>query len=236
MHRTIDCPCGRKDIKGKICPVCGTDLSPVIKLRKIAESEQKKNRCTKIFFFTILAVTVLLCVGVCLILRAPTKDESESVSGENYVKQEADKNSGNSQQNSKMVEQAALDIENVIERTNLPLDISFEAKGDEIVLAGTVQDEWVKKMLVAIAQSHAAPDYNVVSTGLVVESREVKEERPNKFVLKYKIRKGDTLFNIAEAFLGDGELWSSIFEENKDIISTPHDILIGQEITITITQ
>lgn len=235
MHHTIDCPCGRKDIDGKICPVCGTDLSPVIKLRKIADTQHKKNRCTKIFFITLLAVTVMLCVGVCLMLRIPTKYVSEAVPDKIH-KEDADEKNENTQQNSKTVEQTALEIENVIVRTNLPLAISFETKGQEIVLAGTVQDEWVKKMLVAIAESYADPDYNVVSTGLVVDSREVKEERPNKFMLKYKIRKGDTLFNIAEAFLGDGELWRSIFEENKDIILTPDDIMIGQELTITITQ
>lgn len=48
----------------------------------------------------------------------------------------------------------------------------------------------------------------------------------------YTVEKGDCLWNIAKAMLGDGSRWKEIYELNTDIISNPNLIYPGQELTM----
>ena len=48
----------------------------------------------------------------------------------------------------------------------------------------------------------------------------------------YEVRKGDTLWKIAETYYGDGNLYKKIFEANKDILKNPDAIQIGQKLHI----
>ena len=48
----------------------------------------------------------------------------------------------------------------------------------------------------------------------------------------YVVKAGDNLWKIAKEQLGDGKLWSSIYELNKDQIADPGIITIGQELVI----
>lgn len=48
----------------------------------------------------------------------------------------------------------------------------------------------------------------------------------------YQVKKGDTLWKIAENFYGDGELYKKIFEANTDILKDPNKIQIGQKLRI----
>ena len=40
------------------------------------------------------------------------------------------------------------------------------------------------------------------------------------------------LWKIAKAQLGDGKLWTSIYELNKDTIKNPNMLTVGQEIIL----
>jgi nucleoid-associated protein YgaU len=48
----------------------------------------------------------------------------------------------------------------------------------------------------------------------------------------HEVTKGDTLSKIAEKYYGDASLYMQIFEANKDIISDPNLISIGQKLRI----
>lgn len=48
----------------------------------------------------------------------------------------------------------------------------------------------------------------------------------------YEVKKGDTLWKIAENFYGDGKLYKKIFEANTDILKDPNKIQIGQKLRI----
>ena len=48
----------------------------------------------------------------------------------------------------------------------------------------------------------------------------------------YEVKKGDTLWKIAEQFYGDGNLYKKIFEANRDILKNPDTIKIGQKLQI----
>jgi len=48
----------------------------------------------------------------------------------------------------------------------------------------------------------------------------------------YEVKKGDTLWKIAEKYYGDGNLHTKIFEANKDSIKDPNLIRVGQRLRI----
>lgn len=48
----------------------------------------------------------------------------------------------------------------------------------------------------------------------------------------HEVAKGDTLSKIAEKYYGDASLYPQIFEANKDILTDPNKIQIGQKLRI----
>jgi nucleoid-associated protein YgaU len=48
----------------------------------------------------------------------------------------------------------------------------------------------------------------------------------------HEVKKGDTLWKIAEQYYGDGNLYKDIFEANKDILKDPNVIKVGQNLKI----
>ncbi len=62
---------------------------------------------------------------------------------------------------------------------------------------------------------------------------QVKEQKDLKVEI-YEIKKGDTLWAIAQKFYGDGNKWKKIFEDNKEVIKDPDLIYPGQKIRIVL--
>lgn len=48
----------------------------------------------------------------------------------------------------------------------------------------------------------------------------------------HEVKKGDTLWKIAEKYYGDGNLYKTIFEANRDILKKPDVIQVGQKLQI----
>jgi nucleoid-associated protein YgaU len=48
----------------------------------------------------------------------------------------------------------------------------------------------------------------------------------------HEVRKGETLSKIAEQYYGDPMLYPKIFEANRDILTDPNKIQIGQKLRI----
>ena len=48
----------------------------------------------------------------------------------------------------------------------------------------------------------------------------------------HEVVKGDTLWKIAERYYGDGNLYTNIFEANRDILNNPDAIKVGQKLRI----
>ncbi|MEE9913885.1 MAG: LysM peptidoglycan-binding domain-containing protein [Deltaproteobacteria bacterium] len=48
----------------------------------------------------------------------------------------------------------------------------------------------------------------------------------------HEVKKGDTLWKIAEKYYGDGSLYKKIFEANQNILKNPDLIKIGQKLHI----
>jgi nucleoid-associated protein YgaU len=48
----------------------------------------------------------------------------------------------------------------------------------------------------------------------------------------HEVKKGETLWKIAEQYYGDGGLYPKIFEANKDTLKDPNLIKVGQRLRI----
>lgn len=49
---------------------------------------------------------------------------------------------------------------------------------------------------------------------------------------RYTVQSGDTLSKIAKQFYGNASQYNKIFEANRNILSDPNKISVGQELTI----
>jgi len=48
----------------------------------------------------------------------------------------------------------------------------------------------------------------------------------------HEVKKGETLWKIAEHYYGDGSLYKQIFEANRDVLKDPNLIQVGQKLRI----
>ena len=59
-----------------------------------------------------------------------------------------------------------------------------------------------------------------------------EEPQQPEGTVTYTVQAGDCLWNIASRELGSGLRWSEIYELNRDVISDPNRIYIGQELEL----
>ncbi|MHB8138693.1 MAG: LysM peptidoglycan-binding domain-containing protein [Smithellaceae bacterium] len=64
------------------------------------------------------------------------------------------------------------------------------------------------------------------------EVKKTAEQDPWDVKQYHEVKKGDTLWKIAETYYGDGNLYKKIFEANRDILKNPDVIQIGQKLHI----
>lgn len=101
--------------------------------------------------------------------------------------------------------------------------VNVEVDGDKVKLSGeTISTEEAEKIALAIGNTVGVSQ---VETALVVE----KETAESK---SYEVKKGDTLWKIAETNYGNGSKYTAIFEANKPMLSHPDKIYPGQVLRI----
>jgi nucleoid-associated protein YgaU len=54
----------------------------------------------------------------------------------------------------------------------------------------------------------------------------------NRYTQWHEVVSGDTLWKIAKKFYGDGSLYMEIFNANKDVLTDPDKIKVGQKLRI----
>ncbi len=77
----------------------------------------------------------------------------------------------------------------------------------------------------------AASDLEATRRALAEARRKLAEARQAE-TLRYRIRPGDTLWDLARTFLGDARKWPEIARANQSRITDPDQLLIGQVIDI----
>ena len=80
-----------------------------------------------------------------------------------------------------------------------------------------------------------APKEAVDKTAEAIKTAEAKknvEKKEEQNIESYTVKAGDTLSKIAKNQYGDANEWDKIYQANKDILTSPHKIQIGQVIKI----
>lgn len=98
--------------------------------------------------------------------------------------------------------------------------IEVQQKENDVLLKGSVPEAELKARAEALARAVAGVDL-VDSTALLVVPR-----------LEYTVRRGDSLWSIAEELFGDGRRWRDLYEANQDRIQDPARIVAGTRLRI----
>jgi len=111
-------------------------------------------------------------------------------------------------------------------------DLKATINGKVVSLEGLADDHGVKNQVVT--------EFNrMVKTQNTFDGIRVKEAQaapaaptPAPQETIYEVKPGDTLGAIAQSFYGNAGLYMRIFETNKDILSNPDLIKVGQKLKI----
>ena len=101
-------------------------------------------------------------------------------------------------------------------------DIDVTIDGDTVKIAGAVPSQEIKEKIILAAG-------NVDGIAKVDETLEAPSEDAANF---HTVKKGDTLWAVAQAAYGDGSKYNDIFEANKPMLSHPDKIYPGQVLRI----
>ena len=106
-------------------------------------------------------------------------------------------------------------------------DLKVEVEDGVAKVSGTAKDQAALEKLVLMA-GNVLGIKEVKAEGVTVE-----EPAPEALKVEYHvIEKGDTLWAIADKFLGNGSRYTEIFEANREVIKDPNLIYPGQKIRI----
>lgn len=102
--------------------------------------------------------------------------------------------------------------------------LQVKVDGDQVTLSGSVKDqETLEKAILAVGNNAGVAG---------VKTDEVKVETPAEDSVFYTVKKGDTLWKIAETEYGKGGEYKVIFEANKPMLKDPDKIYPGQVLRI----
>jgi nucleoid-associated protein YgaU len=111
-----------------------------------------------------------------------------------------------------------------------PRDLALKKIDDETVKVYAVVDtQDDKEELILIVGN--TPGVAKIEDAIKVKP-EGKEEVINVKPRFYTVKEGDTLSSIAESELGDSTLYMAIFDANRNLLSNPDSIDVGQTLRI----
>lgn len=120
----------------------------------------------------------------------------------------------------KDAEPNAEDLENLVSQLGLNQDgLKFAVKGDQVEISGDAADQETKEKI-------------IMAVGNVEGIAAVDDNAGGKDPVFYEVKKGDTLWGISSATLGNGARYEEIFEANKPMLSHPDKIYPGQNLRI----
>jgi hypothetical protein len=100
---------------------------------------------------------------------------------------------------------------------------NWKEEGGKLRLWGTTEYQLDANLLWDKIKEHAGWENEIQA--------DLKAER-NDILGIYQVRAGDTLSKIAKHFLGDANKYPAIFDINKDQLTDPNQIRVGQKLKI----
>ena len=61
---------------------------------------------------------------------------------------------------------------------------------------------------------------------------DTKRPADNPYIQTHVVQAGDTLSKLAAKYYGDASLYTKIFQANRDVLSDPDKIRVGQKLRI----
>ena len=105
-------------------------------------------------------------------------------------------------------------------------------KGDKLYIRAAVPNEQVKNEMWNQAK-RVDPRVSDLELDLQVDPKTVAAGQPRAATPRtYTVKRGDTLWDIADKYYGDPRLYKKIFEANTDRLRDPDDIDVGQVLII----
>lgn len=105
-------------------------------------------------------------------------------------------------------------------------DLQVHVEGDQVVLKGSVKDQaTLEKAVLAVGNNAGVA---------AVKTDDIQVEAPAEESVFYEVKKGDTLWKIAETVYGKGKggKYTIIFEANTPMLKDPDKIYPGQKLRI----
>jgi hypothetical protein len=72
----------------------------------------------------------------------------------------------------------------------------------------------------------------VGATALITSAAQAQEPQPAQQPKEHVVRKGDTLWDLARAYLNDPYRWPLIYDANRDVVKNPHWIYPAEKLII----
>jgi len=196
----------------------------------------------------ILGVAILVVIGVFLSTRTTvneTKTSDLSLSEEGTAKSE-------------MEEIEEIDINELIEKTETQIakettpaediqsmkefakyppvvsskdNIILEGKWEGIETASIEPEETFPEMSVAEVITEE-PETTLKIQTIPEQKKKTAHAEDISVKVTYKVKPNDSLFNISRKYYGDEAKWHKIYEANKDSMTDPNALYIGQELLI----
>jgi nucleoid-associated protein YgaU len=116
------------------------------------------------------------------------------------------------------------ELQKEVEKHGLEVkDLDVKVEGDKVKVGGEVTDQATReKVVLALGNVR----------GVAAVEDEIKPAQAAPEAKMHTVKKGDTLWAIAEAQYGDGNKFKTIFEANRPMLKDPDEIYPGQVLRI----